>query len=175
MRKPHASGIVRRAAFGAAAGAVGTVAMDLVLFRRYRRGDGTDSLWRWEFAGAVTSWEAASAPAQIGLKLERLVRHSQPPDSWARATTNVVHWATGIGWGLQYGVLARRYASHPLIRGVSLGPVIWLSSYAILPLAGVYEPIWKYDARTLLKDLSAHVVYGLITSAVFATIDPAKP
>ena len=38
----------------------------------------------------------------------------------------------------------------------------------MLPLAKVYEPIWKYDAPTLGKDLSAHLVYGLATGAAFA-------
>jgi hypothetical protein len=37
---------------------------------------------------------------------------------------------------------------------------VWSSDYVALPLAGVYKPIWKYDARTLYEDLSAHVVFG---------------
>ncbi len=170
MRRSPASGIVRQAVVGAAAGTVGTAAMDLLLFRRFRRGDGNDSLWRWEFAGAVARWDDASAPGQLGQKLERLVLRAPPPDHWARATTNVMHWATGIGWGLQYGVIASRTSRHPWIRALALGPVVWLSGYAILPIAGVYEPIWKYDATTLAKDLSAHLVYGATTSAVLAAL-----
>ena len=46
---------------GAAAGAVGTMAMDLVEFRRYRRGGGTDRLIPWETAQGVSKWESASA------------------------------------------------------------------------------------------------------------------
>jgi len=34
----------------------------------------------------------------------------------------------------------------------------------------VYKPIWKYDARTLGKDLSAHLVYGATTGATFAVL-----
>jgi hypothetical protein len=33
-----------------------------------------------------------------------------------------------------------------------------MSGYVILPLAGLYKPIWEYDARTLADDLSAHLV-----------------
>jgi hypothetical protein len=29
---------------------------------------------------------------------------------------------------------------------------------------GLYEPIWKYDRKTLAKDLTAHLVYGLGTA-----------
>ena len=44
-------GKVRRLVAGALAGAVGTAAMDLVLYRRYRRQRGKESAWRSEFAG----------------------------------------------------------------------------------------------------------------------------
>jgi hypothetical protein len=160
----------RYLALGALAGAAGTAAMDLVLYRRYRRGGGEDSLWQWEFAGGVTNWDQASAPGKLGEKVERFVTGQQPPDEWARPTTNLVHWATGISWGVQYGLLASKTSSLGLIRALALGPTAWLASYAILPLAGVYQPIWQYDARTLRDDLSAHLVFGTATSAVFAAL-----
>jgi hypothetical protein len=175
MRNAPGSGIGRHLAAGAVAGAVGTAAMDLLLYRRYRRDGGKESLWRWELAAGVTSWDEASAPGQIGRKLERLVTRQSPPDSWARATTNVVHWATGIGWGVPYGALANRTSGHPWARALALGPAVWLTGYATLPLAGVYKPIWEYDARTLAEDLSAHLVFGAVTSAVFAALTREKP
>jgi hypothetical protein len=161
--------------FGLLAGSVGTAAMDLLLYARYRHGGGTDGLWRWEFAGGVTSWDAASAPGQLGRKVLRFVIGQEPPEAWARATTNLVHWATGIGWGFQYGALASRSSRHPLIRALGLGPVAWLASYAILPLAKVYKPIWEYDPPTLADDLSAHLVFGATTSAVFAALTREQP
>lgn len=174
MRNAHRSGPLDLAVRGAVAGAVGTAAMDLLLYSRYRRGDGKDSLYEWEFASGVMDWTQASAPGQLGQKLERLVIRRPPPDRWARPTTNIVHWATGIGWGLQYGVLAGLESRHPLIRAVALGPVVWLAGYAILPLARVYKPIWKYSARTLADDLSAHLVFGTATSVAFAVVKAAK-
>ena len=174
MSNAHSSGLVSHAVRGAVAGAVGTAAMDLLLYSRYRRGDGKDSLVEWEFASGVLGWDHASAPGQLGQKLERLLIRRPPPDRWARTTTNVMHWATGIGWGLQYAVLAKRTSPHPLIRAVALGPVAWLASYAILPLARVYKPIWKYDAHTLADDLSAHLVFGTATSLAFAALREGK-
>lgn len=41
------------------------------------------------------------------------------------------------------------------------------ASYAVLPSAGLYKPIWEYDGDTLFKDLTAHLVYGLGTAAAF--------
>src|SRR6266581_1292264 len=120
----------RHLAVGLLAGAVGTAAMDLILYLRYRRDGGNDSLWQWEFAEGVTSWDKASAPGQLGQKLLRAVTGQPPPDDWARVTTNVMHWATGIGWGLQYGALASRTSRYPSLRALALGPAAWLASYA---------------------------------------------
>jgi hypothetical protein len=170
VRNRRGAGIVRHLVAGAVAGAVGTAAMDLLLYQRYRRDGGKDALGRWELAGGVTSWEEASAPGQVGQKLERLVIRRPPPDAWARTTTNVTHWATGIGWGIQYGVLGGRASRHPWAGALVLGPAAWLTSYAVLPLAGVYKPIWEYDARTLADDLTAHLVFGSVTAAVFAAL-----
>ena len=175
MTAARRSGIVGHLVRGAVAGAVGTAAMDLLLYARQRRAGGKEPLLEWEFASGVTSWDGASAPGQLGQKVERAVTRQPPPDQWARTTTNLVHWATGIGWGAQYGLLARRVPQHAGIRALALGPVAWLSSYVILPLAGVYKPIWEYDAKTLADDLSAHLVFGATTSAAFAAITRERP
>jgi len=170
MRSERGAGVAGPVVVGAVAGAVGTAAMDLLLYTRYRRGGGKDSLWRWESAEDVMSWDEASAPGQLGQKVERLLTRREPPDRWARSTTNLMHWATGIGWATQYGLLASRRSRHPWLRALALGPVVWLSGYVILPLVKVYKPIWNYDARTLADDLSAHLVYGTATSAVVAIL-----
>ena len=46
---------------------------------------------------------------------------------------------------------------------------------SVLPLAGVYKPIWEYDARTLGVDLSDHLVFGVTTGAVFAALTREAP
>lgn len=69
---------LRKVAAGAVAGAVGTSAMDLLLFARYRRDGGKERLWRWELAGDVMSWDDASAPGQLGRKALRQVTGHDP-------------------------------------------------------------------------------------------------
>ena len=169
-RAARAARTRRHAGLGAIAGTVGTLGMDLALYMRYRREGGTESAWNWESARSVENWGDASAPGQIGRKVAAVILRREPPDRWARATTNAVHLMTGIGWGLQYGALAAKSTKHPLARVLALGPAVWMAGYVVLPLAGVYEPIWKYDAKTLGKDLSAHLVYGLVTGATFASL-----
>lgn len=98
---------------GKVAGAARMAAMDLLLFRRYRRGGGSQPLLEWEFSTGLDDWDNAPAPAQV-----------------AKA-----------------------------------------NSCAVLPVIGVYKPIWQYDARTLAKDLSAHVVYGVVTAETFRLLN----
>ena len=45
--------------------------------------------------------------------------------------------------------------------------MVWANGYVVLPAAKLYEPIWKYDVKTLGNDLSAHLVYGLATAAAW--------
>ena len=160
---------------GALAGAVGTAAMDFILYLRYRRDGGMESFGQWEFASDVDGWDKASAPGQLGQKVERFILGRQPPDNWARPTTNLVHWATGIGWGVMYGALDGATSNHAVARALALGPVAWLTSYVLLPLAKVYKPIWAYDLPTLGDDLSGHLVFGTATSAAFATLTRDEP
>ncbi len=167
--------LLRNVVAGALAGVAGTAAMDQLLYARFRGDGGKDGFWDWEFAGSVMSWDDASAPGQLGRKALRQLTGHEPPDEWARPTTNVVHWATGIGWGLLYGALASTTSRHPWARALGLGPAAWLSGYVILPLAKVYKPIWKYDTKTLANDLSAHILYGTAVSTAFWALSGENP
>lgn len=149
---------------GAVAGAIGTLAMDLVWYARYRRGGGLDSFPRWEFSSSTTSFEEAGAPAQVGKRVVRTVLRKDLPDRSAALTNNVVHWVTGAQWGALYGAMSRSRPRCSPADGLVIGPVAWGSAYALLGAAGIYEPIWSYDKDTLAKDLSAHLVFGVATA-----------
>jgi uncharacterized membrane protein YagU involved in acid resistance len=81
-----------------------------------------------------------------------------------------VHWLTGLGWGALYGILAGSTARPRIRWGLAYGSVVWLTSYVLLPAAKLYKPLWEYDAATLGKDFSAHLVYGAGTAAAFAAL-----
>ena len=158
-------GVIAR---GAAAGAAGTVAMDLLWFYRYRRGGGEDGFIDWEFSRGLDSWEDAGAPAQIGRRLFEGLFQRELAGKHAALVNDVMHWAYGLAWAIQYGLLASSTPPRPTGRsGLAFGSVVWAGDYVILPLANVYEPIWKYDAKTLADDLSAHLVYGVTTATTF--------
>ncbi len=159
---------------GAVAGKVGILAMDLVWYRRYRKGGGGDSFPRWEFSPSTLTWDEAAPPAQVGKRVIEGLLQRELPESWAGPTNNVVHWAYGIMWGAGYGVVAGSLPTPKVRNGPVLGTLVWGSGYVVLPLAKLYKPIWEYDATTLAKDLSAHLAFGLGTAGAFRLLAAAR-
>jgi uncharacterized membrane protein YagU involved in acid resistance len=152
---------------GLFAGAVGTLAMDLVWYVRYRRGGGQGNFTSWEFPSDVKSWDETSAPAKVGKLLVETSFHTELPATRAALTTNVMHWGYGVQWGVVFGVAVGSSSRVRPWQGPLLGLLVWLASYLSLPIAGFYMPIWSYDLKTLWADLSAHLVYGSSVAAAF--------
>jgi hypothetical protein len=152
---------------GVLAGTIGTATMDAVLYARFRRDGGTTGPYEWETSESAKSWHEASTPGQVGRRLVFTLTGRDLPDSAARTTVNLVHWVTGLSWGVAYALVGRgRRNPRAVVAGPLLGLSAFASGYAILPAMNLYEPIWTYDRATLKRDLSVHVVFG--TSTVLA-------
>lgn len=156
-------------AAGLLAGAVGTAAMDAVLYARYRRGGGQDAPMAWEFP-PTESWQQASDPGQVVKRVVEGFTQRPIPDRWARAATIAAHWGFGAASGAAYGVLAGSRRRPRPADGLLFGAAVWALGYVVLPQAGLYEQIWKYDVETLAKDLNAHLAYGAVTAAAFSLL-----
>ncbi|MFB7758248.1 hypothetical protein ACFC18_53240, partial [Streptomyces sp. NPDC056121] len=90
------------------------------------------------------------------------------PDAAAWPVSTLMHWSYGAAYGALYGVVAGSVRKLPsVVYGVPFGAAVWISGYITLPIAGLYEPIWKYDRKTLADDLGPHLVYGAATGTVF--------
>jgi hypothetical protein len=149
---------------GVVAGMVGTAAMDLVQFARYKRGGGTDRLLAWEFSAGLKDWEQAPAPAQIGRRIFEGVFQRQLPPERAALVNNLTHWGYGIAWGGLFGLVEGSLRAPKVRHGLVLGTTVWIGDYVLLPLAKLYRPIWEYDVKVLAKDLGDHLVYGVSTA-----------
>jgi hypothetical protein len=155
---------------GLAAAAVGTLAMDALLYRRYKNDGGQSGFTAWETSAGLHNWEDAPAPAKVGKRMvETLLRRDLDPRH-ARIVNNITHWGYGLMAGAQYGVLAGSLLSPKVRYGLPFGAGVWAAGYAILPAMGIYKPVWEYDLVTLGKDLSAHLVFGTATAAAFRTL-----
>jgi hypothetical protein len=40
---------------------------------------------------------------------------------------------------------------------------------------GIYEPMWRYDKKTLAKDLGAHLRFGVVTAAADRLLERGVP
>jgi hypothetical protein len=153
-------------AAGLLAGAVGTVGLDAVQYLKHRRAGGTKSPLAWEFA-PVDSWETAPDPGQAARRLIEGFTQRKLPDRWAWPVSTAAHWAYGSAAGAAYGVLAgSRPTPHPWY-GLPFGAAVFAGDYTALPVAGLYKPIWKYDAKSLAWDLGGHLAYGTGTATTF--------
>jgi hypothetical protein len=162
--------LVRNVIHGAIAGAVATAAMDAVWYRRYRADGGDRSPLEWELSASADDFgDDAPAPARVGKLIADTVGVELPPTSVA-ATNNVVHWMTGIGWGKVAGLAVAATGGRvpAIVVGAGTGLTAWGASYALLGKLGIYRPINEYDRDTLLKDLSAHLVFGTTLGAVLS-------
>jgi hypothetical protein len=151
---------------GAIAGALGTLAMDLVWYRRFRAGGGTQSFVPWETSEGTAGYEGAPAPARTAKAVADLVGIDLPEGS-ARSVNNAVHWATGIGWGKGLGVASAVLGSSSPLLGPVTGVTAWATSYVVLPRLGVYQPMSEYEAGVLWQDLRAHLVFGTVLGVAF--------
>ena len=155
---------------GAGASALGTLAMDASLYRRYRHDGGDAAFPKWESSEGLLNWEDAPAPALVGKQLlERILGRELSP-RYARLLNNATHWGYGLVAGAGYGLLIGPRRKPRVWFGIPFGAAVWAGGYAVLPQLGVYEPIWKYDVRTLGKDLGAHLVFGSATAAAFCLL-----
>jgi hypothetical protein len=150
---------------GLVAGAIGTAVFDAFLFARYRRSGGESRFADWELSSGMTSWDEAPAPAHVGKRLVEGLFQTELRGTRAPLVNNVTHWAYGIANGAQYGLVASSLLEPRIRYGLPFGASVWGSGYVVLAAMKLYEPIWKYDAKTLANDLSAHLVYGLATAA----------
>jgi len=152
---------------GVAASAPGTLVMDASLYRRYRHDGGSAAFAGWESSEGLTSWADAPAPALVAKRLLEGALKRELSPRYARLLNNATHWGFGLAAGAGYG-LSLGSRRKPKVRyGPPFGAAVWASGYVVLPLLGVYKPIWKYDLKTLGKDLSAHLVFGTATAAAF--------
>jgi hypothetical protein len=109
---------------GVAASAVGTLAMDALLYRRYRHDGGKASFPDWESSEGVVSWDDAPAPALVAKRLlERVLDHELAP-RYARLLNNVTHWGFGLANGAGYGLLLASRPTPKVWYGLPFGAAV---------------------------------------------------
>ena len=164
---------IRSIVRGAVAGALGTLAMDLLWYSRYRRSGGEQAFMDWETSAGLEGYDDAPAPAQVAKLVAGYVGVDLPPET-SRLANNAVHWGTGIGWGKAFGMVAGVTRVPSVVLGPIVGGIAWLTSYVVLGAVGIYQPMNEYDRETLVQDFSAHMVFGFGTGAAYAVLSSRR-
>ncbi len=147
--------------------------MDALWYQRYRREGGVSSFIDWEFGGPAQTFADAGAPAEFARELASRL-HFELPSSSARLANNIVHWTTGLGWGLAHSVVRTFTPLATLTSGVATGATAFATSYSVLPRMGIYKQLGDYDGETLWQDLSAHLVFGTVVGVTAGLLRSAR-
>ena len=85
MFKRHTTSPLTAIVIGGFAGAVGTLAMDLVLYARQRPDNPKQRFWDYETGADIEDWSDVSAPGKIGHRIANtLLRKPLPPEAARR-------------------------------------------------------------------------------------------
>ncbi len=145
----------RRAARGAGAGALGTVAMSSIQFPGARR--------------------AGRFPPPVEITRRFHERRGARPAPWALVTEAVVlHLAFGAACGALYALLAPARLRE-VTAAVFAGALYGVSYRGLLPSLGLHPHSDDDDRRRRFTNLAGHVVYGLTLAEVLRVTDPRPP
>jgi hypothetical protein len=151
---------------GLGAGVIGTTGMtalqELSILARKARQNGSRPEASDESKRDEDPWTHAPAPAQVAKRVLEAVFHQEVHADRIKLLTNLAHWGYGTSLGVAYGLIQRRlpFRTKPLVGGPLYGLAAWAQSYAMLVPLGLYEPPWRYPAKSIAKDLSYHLVFG---------------
>jgi hypothetical protein len=147
---------------GLAAGALGTA-----VFTAYQA---LSSGGEEAEAPAPKAWSEASEPAQVGERVASGVFKRPVPIERAGLLTTVVHWLYGTSWGAVYALI-QESVRRPAVSGVAVTGAVMTSDYTLLPAMKLYEPPWRYPAKTLAKDFATHLVHGFAIAGAYRLLD----
>ena len=151
--------------FGAAAGALGTLAMSPVMSAIGKLQSPTDRRREdeagYEENAPTKAAQAVSRP--LGVRLEN-----------PEAAGTVVHYAYGTAWGIGYALITRRFGSIPLLSGIVLGVALWaIGDEILVPALRLAPKATAYPATTHVKALGGHVAYGAGLDTAFRLLGTA--
>ncbi len=150
---------------GIAAGAVGTVALNIATY--------VDMLLRGRSPSDVPTKVAGKLADEAGINLARTPDHDGPSDTEQKASNRrsalgaLLGYVTGVGIGAAYGLVRPWLGSPPrIVPAVVLGVAAMGASDVPATLLGVTDPR-SWGAKGWAADIGPHLAYGLFTSAAY--------
>jgi hypothetical protein len=144
---------------GAIAGAAGTIALDLTTYG--------DMLLRGRGASSVPAQVAGVLAEQAGITPLESRTEGEQADNRREAAGALLGYTTGVGIGVLYGVLrGQPHEGASPLTGAAVGLGAMAASDIPIALSGVSDPA-TWSVTDWLSDIIPHLVYGLVTVAVY--------
>lgn len=155
-------------ATGAVAGAVGVLATDLIWWARARLDGSDQSFVDYEFStGSTSDYDETATPAKVGRRVaEDLLDEDLPPE-YAGPMNDIVHWATGLGYGAVHGLVFGSTDQPKIRHGLATGLGAFANSYTMLPLMGLLPAAVGLRRRDDLQGPVRTPGHGLATRTAF--------
>ena len=147
---------------GAIAGAAGTIALDLTTYG--------DMLVRGRGASSVPAQVAGVLAGEFGISPLASSAEGGVADNRREAAGAMLGYLTGVGIGALYGTLRGDSDGRAvLLAGAAVGLSAMAASDVPIALTGVSDPR-TWSTTDWLSDLIPHLLYGLVTVAVYEAI-----
>lgn len=144
----------------ATASVIGTVVMDLFTWNMYRSESGR--VHRKEKRAQVEGKWVAHAAAE---KLARGMGRAPSPQG-LYAAGKAIHFLLGIGPGVAYGLLRRRFPEMAAGKGLLFGFAVFVVNDQLMaPAAGLASGPRHYPWQAHLRGLVGHLAFGVATEA----------
>lgn len=157
---------LRSILLGAAAGAVGTIALDVATY--------TDMVARARPASTTPSDLAGKLTEGLGIELaEGGGKEAEERASNRKSGIGALFgYATGVAVGALYGALRPATGKLPApLAGIALGLAAMAASDVPIAATGVSDPR-EWGAADWASDLIPHLLYGLVTVVAFESFHP---
>jgi hypothetical protein len=152
--------MLKRALWGAAAGAAGTAVLNLITY--------VDMLVRARPASSVPADTADRLANRAGIQLE--ADDAESTQNRRTAAGALLGFGAGIGLGAAYGVVEKAIPDMPApISGAFVGLAAMAASDVPATVIGATDPL-TWDAAGWLADLAPHYGYGLATVLVYRAL-----
>ena len=111
-------------------------------------------------------------PSEVADRAQHLVTGDQLTDEQRQQVAGPLHWAMGLGGGIAYALVARRFPAARAGFGAGFGAALFAATHgSTLWLAGVQEPPTRLPKAWWIWEGGSHVVYGMTVDLVLRAID----
>ncbi len=156
--------MINHALRGAAAGMLGTVALNVTSY--------LDMVVRGRGPSSVPAETTGRLAEQAGIELSREGPDSDSAGNRRSALGSLMGYVAGIGVGLAYGALRSRVRSVPMTAaGAGIGLAAMAASDVPATATGATDAR-SWGSSGWLSDIVPHATYGLATAAAYERLAP---